>query len=79
MKELEKAFEESQLGLNLLHYEILRLSKEPKLTQVLLQKLYHAHIERTELLIEYSKTNGTVEDFEVMMNKIKEKMKNERS
>ena len=78
MKDLERCFTESQLGINCLHYEILRLSKEPELTQVLLQKLYHAHIERTELLIEYSKTNGTVEDFEVMMNKIKEKMKNEK-
>ena len=77
MKELEKAFEESQLGLNLLHYEILRLSKEPELTQVLLKKLYHAYIERQELLLEYSKSNGTIEDFEVMMNKIKEKIKNE--
>ena len=75
MKEFEKEFEKSQLGINCLHYEILRLSKEPQLTQALLKKLYQAFCERQKLLLDYFKHGGTVEDF----GRLKEKMKNEKS
>ena len=75
MKEIEKAFEESQLGLNLLHYEILRLSKEPELTRVLLKKLVKAIYDHVSILLDYFKHGGTVEDF----GRLKEKMKNEKS
>ena len=73
MKEIEKAFEESQLGLNLLHYEILRLSKEPELSSVLLKKLIKAIYDHVSILMDYTKRGGTAED----LRRIKEKMKNE--
>ena len=73
MKELEKTFEESQFGLNLLNYEILRLSKEPELSSVLLKKLVKAIYDHVSILMDYTKRGGTAED----LRRIKEKMKNE--
>ena len=73
MKDLERCFTESQLGINCLHYEILRLSKEPELTRVLLKKLVKAIYDHVSILMDYTKRGGTAED----LRRIKEKMKNE--